>query len=38
MSRQQALHILMMSPIYFRLPLTVRKDLLTEFCQELNQL
>jgi len=36
MSRQHALHILMLSPIYFRLALMERKVLLDEFLRVLN--
>ena len=32
MTKKEALRILMMSPIYFRLPLQARKTLLDEFC------
>jgi hypothetical protein len=33
MTKKEALHILMMSPIYFRLPLQDRRNLLDEFCR-----
>jgi len=36
MTRQQAVRILMMSPLYFRLALTERKILLNEFIKDLN--
>ena len=32
MTRQEALGILLLSPIYFRLPLAARKRLLDQFC------
>jgi hypothetical protein len=32
MTRREALGVLMMSPIYYRLPLAARKVLLDEFC------
>ena len=32
MTKKEALQILMMSPIYFRLSLPARKTLLKEFC------
>lgn len=34
MSRQEALQVLMLSPIYFRLPVAARKLLLEEFCRK----
>jgi len=33
MTKKEALRILMMSPIYFRLSLQARKTLLDEFCR-----
>ncbi len=33
MTRKEALHILMLSPFYFRLSLPERKVLLEKFCQ-----
>ena len=35
MTKQEALKILMLSPIYFRLSLAARKSLLDEFCRNL---
>ncbi len=32
MTRQEAIRILMLSPIYFRMTLSDRKELIREFC------
>lgn len=38
MITREAIHILMLSPIYFQLDLKTRRDLVKEFCQLHQQL
>lgn len=37
MTREEALNLLMLSPIYFRLSVPARKKLLEEFCRNYGQ-